>query len=171
MDTRHANHTMSIEITNDSGAKARFEEIGAEPPDGLTIMPAGLQEFDSEQFIVYPDGTDTVRKLLEQSDVSYTPSDVEEDAPTLVLRSEEIVLPTLYIACKFVQANWDQIEFALDKLAEFYQDRYNQDIEMTVEQETENGNTTRIEYRGPPDGIDSLSDEIAALVGMEDEDE
>lgn len=162
---------MSIELTEDSGAKARFEEIGSVPPEGLTILPAGLQEYDGEQYIVYPDGTDTIRKLLEQSGVNYISSDVEEDASTLVLRSEEIVLPTLYLAYQFVQANWDQIEFAFDKLAEFYQNRYNQDIEMTVEQETADGSTTRVEYRGPPDGIESLPDELASLVETGDDDE
>jgi len=162
---------MTVEISEDSEAKERFVSLHADVPDGVSVIPAGQEEIDGKRYIVYPDGTDTVRKLLKQNGVDYTPSNLEDDTSTLVLRSEEIILPTLYLAYRSVKENWDQIEFALNKIAEFYRDQYTQNIEMTIEQEMEDGSTTRVEYRGPPDGIQELPAEIAALVEVEDDDE
>lgn len=162
---------MPIEISENSGAKERFESLDAQAPDGVTVLPNGWEEIDGRSYVVYPDGTDTVRKLLEQNGVAYTPTGREDDTSTLVLRSEELIIPSLYLAYRYVRENWDQIQFALDKLTEFYRDRYNQEVQMAVEQETEDGNTTRLEYRGPPEGIETLSAEIATIVGIDQDDE
>jgi len=162
---------MSIEITEGSEAKDQFRSVNAEVPEGISVVPSGIDEYDSRRFIVYPDGTDTVRKLLEQNGVDYVSLDNEEDTSTLVLRSEEIIIPTIYVAYTLVRDNWDQIKFVLQKLSEFYSKRYDQDIEFTVEQETENGKTVRLTYKGPAEEIETLSDEIGSVVGVEVEDE
>lgn len=162
---------MSIEIEEGSGAKEQFQSVNAEVPDGISVVPSGLDEYDSRQFIVYPDGTDTVRKLLEQNGVDYVALDTEDDTSTLVLRSDAIVIPTLFVAYTIVRDNWDQIKFVLQKLSDFYSKRYDQDIEFTVEQETESGETVRLTYKGPADELETLSDEIASVVGVEVEDE
>lgn len=159
---------MSIEVSENSGAKERFRLVGTEPPDGITMMPSGMEEFQDEKYIIYPDHTQTVRKLLEQHGVDYTSIPAEDEASTLVLRSEELVIPTLYIAYRFVKDHWDQIEYALEKIGEFYRDHYEQEVQMAVEVETENGNTTRIEYRGPPDEVDSVLPEIDDIVGVDE---
>jgi len=162
---------MSIEIEEGSGAKEQFRSIDAEVPDGVSVVPSGIEEQDSRRFIVYPDGTDTVRKLLEQNGVDYVSLDTEEDTSTLVLRSEEIIIPTLFFAYTVVRDNWDQIKFVLQKLSEFYSKRYDQDVEFTVEQETESGETVRLTYKGPAEELEKVTDEIASVVGVEVEDE
>lgn len=162
---------MSIEIEEGSGAKEQFRSVNTEVPDGVSVVPSGIDEFDSRRFIVYPDGTDTVRKLLEQNGVDYVSLDIGEDTSKLVLRSEEIIIPTIYVAYIVVRDNWDQIKWALDKLSGFYSKRYDQDVEFTVEQETESGETIRFTYKGPADEIETLSDEIASVIGVEVEDE
>jgi len=162
---------MSIEITEGSEAKDQFRSVNAEVPEGISVVPSGIDEYDSRRFIVYPDGTDTVRKLLEQNGVDYVSLDTEEDTSTLVLRSEEIVIPTLYIAYTVVRDNWGQIKFVLQELSEFYSRRYDQDVEFTVEQETESGETVRLTYKGSAEELVKLSDEIASVVGVEMDDE
>jgi len=162
---------MNIEIEEESSAKEQFQSVNAEVPDGISVVPSGIDEHDSRRFIVFPDGTDTVRKLLEQNGVDYVSIETEEDTSTLVLRSEEIIIPTIYIAYTVVRDNWDQIKFVLQKLSGFYSRRYDQDVEFTVEQETENGETVRLTYKGPADELEKLSDEIASVVGVEVEDE
>lgn len=104
---------MVIEIEENSESKEQFRSVNAEVPDGVSVVPSGIEEQDSRQFVVYPDGTDTVRKLLEQNGVDYVSLDTEDDTSTLVLRSEEIIIPTIYIAYTFVRDNWDQIKWAL----------------------------------------------------------
>lgn len=162
---------MSIEIEEGSGAKDQFRSVNAEVPDGISVVPTGLDEYDSRRFIVFPDGTDTVRKLLVQNGVEYISLDTEEDTSTLVLRSEEIIIPTIYIAYTVVRDNWDQIKFVFQKLSGFYSKRYDQDVEFTVEQETESGEVIRFTYKGPADEIETLSDEIASVMEVEVEDE
>lgn len=162
---------MSIEIEEDSGAKESFRSVDAEPPDGISVVPSGIDEHDSQQFVVYPDGTETVRKLLEQNGIDYVSLDFEEDTSTLVLRSEEIIIPTIYIAYTVVRDNWDQIKWLVQKLSGFYSKRYDQDVEFTVEQETESGETVRITYNGPAEEIETVLDKIASTVGVEVEDE
>lgn len=162
---------MAIEIEENSESKEQFRSVNAEVPDGVSVVPSGIEEQDSRQFVVYPDGTDTVRKLLEQNGVDYVSLDTEDDTSTLVLRSEEIIIPTIYIAYTFVRDNWDQIKWALEKLSGYYSKRYDQDVEFTVEQETESGETVRLTYKGPAEEIETLSDQIASIVGIEVEDE
>jgi len=162
---------MTIETEENSGAKEQFRSVYAEVPDGVSVVPSGIEEQDSRQFVVYPDGADTVRKLLEQNGVDIVSLDTEEDTSTLVLRSEEIIIPTIYIAYTVVRDNWDQIKWALEKLSGYYSKRYDQDVEFTVEQETESGETVRLTYKGPADEIETLSDQIASIVGIEVEDE
>jgi hypothetical protein len=162
---------MSIEIEEESGAKEQFRSIDAEVPDGVSVVPSGIEEQDSSQFIVFPDGTDTVRKLLEQNGVDYVSLDTEEETSTLVLRSEEIIIPTLFFAYTVVRDNWDQIKFVLQKLSVFYSKRYDEDVEFIVEQETESGETVRLTYKGPAEELEKISDELASVVGVEVEDE
>lgn len=162
---------MSIEIEEGSAAKEQFKSVNADVPNGISVVPSGIDEYNSRKFIVYPDGTDTVRKLLERNGVDYVSIETEDDTSTLVLRSEELIIPTLYIAYEFVKNNWDQIEFALETLSEYYMTRYDQEVKLTVEQEKENGDTVRLTYQGPSEDMDSLSDEIASIVGREVEDE
>jgi len=162
---------MSIEIEEGSGVKDQFRSVNAQVPDGISVVPSGIDEYDSRRFIIYPDGTDTVRKLLEQNDVDYVSLDTEEDTSTLVLHSEEIIIPTIYIAYTVVRDNWDQIKWALEKLSGYYSKRYDQDVEFTVEQETESGETVRLTYKGPADELETLSEQIASIVGVEVEDE
>lgn len=162
---------MSIETEEESRVKEQFRSVYAEVPDGVSVVPSGIEEQDSRQFVVYPDGADTVRKLLEQNGVDYVSLDTEEDTSTLVLRSEEIIIPTIYIAYTVVRDNWDQIKWALEKLSGFYSKRYDQDVEFTVEQETESGETVRITYKGPAEELEKLSDEITSVVDVEVDDE
>jgi len=162
---------MSIEIEEGSGVKDQFRSVNAGVPDGISVLPSGIDEYDSRRFIIYPDGTDTVRKLLEQNNVDYVSLDTEEDTSTLVLHSEEIIIPTIYIAYTVVRDNWDQIKWALEKLSGYYSKRYDQDVEFTVEQETESGETVRLTYKGPADELETLSDQIASVLGVEVEDE
>lgn len=162
---------MGIEIEEDSGAKEQFRSVDAEVPEGISVVPSGIDEYDSRRFVVYPDGTATVRKLLEQNGVDYAPLETEEDTSTLVLRSEEIIIPTLYIAYIVVRDDWDQIKFVLEKLSEYYSKRYDQDVEFTIEQETEDGETVRFKYKGSADELEEISDEIASVVGVEVENE
>jgi hypothetical protein len=164
-------YLMAIEIEEGSEAKEQFWSVNAEVPNGVSVVPSGFDEFDSRRFIVYPDGTDTVRKLLEQNGVDYVSLDAGEDTSTLVLRSEEIIIPTIYIAYTVVRDNWDQIKYVLQKLSGFYSKRYDQDVEFTIEQETESGETIRFTYKGPADEIETLSDEIASMIDVEVEDE
>lgn len=162
---------MSIEIEEGSGVKEQFRSVNVEAPNGISVVPSGIDEYDSRRFIVYPDGTDTVRKLLEQKGVDYVSLETREDTSTLVLHSEEIIIPTIYIAYTVVRDNWDQIKWALEKLSGFYSKRYDQDVEFTIEQETKSGETIRFTYKGSADEIETLSDEIASVLEIEVEDE
>lgn len=158
---------MNIEAEEGTDAKSKFEEVNADVPLGLSILPVGLDEHDSETFIVLPDDSDTVQKLLEQAGVEVSELDVEDDSSILVLRSEELILPTLYVAYIFTRDNWDQIKYVFEKLSEYYSQRYNQEVKMSVEQETADGETTRLTYQGPPERLEELSEKLANIVGVE----
>lgn len=160
---------MSVNIEENSGGKERFELIDANPPEGVTVLPTGVTEEDSKEYLLYPNNTETIRKLLEQNGVEYTEISANEEKSTLVLRSEELTLATLYFSYKFVRDNWDQIRFGIEKISGFYSKKTDGEVELSVEQEIEDGSTTKLTYNGPAKEMEKLSDEIATVVGIQRE--
>lgn len=160
---------MTVEVEKETNAKSKFSELETEVPEDLSILPLGRDEQDSEMFVIFPDDSDTVQKLLKQAGIEFTEPANNDNSSTLVLHSEELLIPTLYAAYQFTKTNWSQIEFALQKISEYYSRQYNQEVEMSVEQETADGKTTRLTYRGPPEQLDELSEELSEIVGVERE--
>lgn len=162
---------MSIEIEEGSDVKEKFRSVGVNAPEsGVSVVPSGVTELDSREVVVFPDDSETIRKLVEQSGIEYN-SVEDDDTSTLVLHSEEIIIPSLYFAYCVVRDNWDQITYALEKISDFYSRRVDQDVEMVIEQETSDGETIRLTYKGPAEGIESLSEEMASIVDAEVENE
>ena len=158
---------MPMEVQEQSNAKERFQAVKADVPESISVVPIGLEEYDSEEFVVLPDDSDTIEKLLREAGVDFENLSIDEDTSTLVLHSEELILPTLYLAYRFTKNNWGQIEYALDKISEYYTRRFDQEIKLSVEQETADGDTVRLTYRGPPHKVNEVRDEISNIVDIE----
>ncbi|MUV49109.1 hypothetical protein [Haloarcula sp. CBA1122] len=162
---------MTIEVEDETGSKSNFKEIFDETPESISILPTGIEEEDGEQYIIYPEDSDTVRKLIRQSDLEISDIYSTEEGTILVLRSEELIIPTLWMAYTFTRDNWDQIKYAIDKISNHYSEQYNQEVKMSVEQERSDGTTTRLTYTGPPEGLDELSEGVAEIIDTEEENE
>ncbi|WP_147437799.1 MULTISPECIES: hypothetical protein [unclassified Halorubrum] len=163
---------MSVKIEHSTDAKSQFENIGIDAPDGVSIVPVGRETVDSESVIVLPDDSDTVRKLIEQTGVEFVDYTKSEDSSTLVLHSEELILPAIIFTYTTVRDNWDQIKYVLEKISSHYSTQYESEVEFTVEQERADGTTTRLTYQGPADALDEeLSDEIEKIIEEDSDDE
>ena len=153
---------MAIEIEDKSGAKERFSSVDATAPDGITVIPYGTREFDDGEYLIYPDGTVTIQKLIEQSNLEYA-SLGNRKTSIVVERSEELVVASLYIGYKFLRDNWSQIKFLIQKISDYYDENADREIEMEIEQEDANGDTKKITYRGPADELDSVTEELETV--------
>lgn len=158
---------MPVEVEEHSNAKERFDAVKADVPESISVVPIGSEEHDSEEFVVLPDDSDTIEKLFREAEIQLEELSTDEDTSTLVLHSEELILPTLYLAYRFTKNHWDQIEYALDKIAEHYTQQFDQEIRLSVEQETADGDTTRLTYRGPPQKVNEILDQISDIVDMD----
>jgi hypothetical protein len=154
---------MSVEVEDNSGAKEQFRSIDATAPEGITVIPYGTRELSGDEYLVYPDGTTTIQKLIEQSGMEYTKFE-DRKSSTVVERSEELTIATLYIGYRFLRDNWSQIKFLIQKLSGYYYENSDKEIEMEIEQEDANGDTKKITYRGPANELDSVTEELEAIM-------
>lgn len=160
---------MSVEVENDSEAKEQFRSIDATTPDGITVIPYGTRELSGDEYLVYPNGTATIQKLVERSGMEYTAFE-DRKSSTIVERSEELTIATLYIGYRFLRDNWDQINFLIQKISGYYYENSDKEIEMKIEQEDSNGDTKKITYQGPADELGSVTDELESIMeGSSDE--
>lgn len=160
---------MSVEIEKNTGHEELIAEYHSGDIEGVSVLPR-FGDTLSEDDILYETDTATIRKLLEQSGLEYTPLDIESESPTVVERSDALVLPAIYFSYRLARNNWDKIEEGIKAVGDYYIQRATREIDVEVVQEKENGETTKFKYTGHPDDLEMVPEEMKSVIDGDSED-
>lgn len=140
-----------------------YPEILQELPanaDSIYLLPRERTEQDGEEIYVYENATDTVRKVLDSNNISCQLATEDDSASIAVERSVEIGVPALAVSYVLYRENKDVIKTAIRSIADYYIAKAEREVDVTIKQETADGEWETFQYKGHPDDLDTVLSEI-----------
>jgi hypothetical protein len=160
----------NLRITPYINVKNRAKELNCNMPDGIAILPLNFEDANSKRDLFYDDNIDTTRKILRSAGIQLSSIEKEDEIyPHLVKHSIEWIGPTILFTATIVFQNPHLISLTLNVVANYLTelfkanplDKKNAHLSLVIE--LPSGQSKKINYDGPPDGLRELPDIIRSL--------
>lgn len=136
--------------------------------DLIYLLPRENTEHDGSELYVYENATDTIRKVFASNDIPCQLATEDDTASIAVERSVEIGIPALAFSYALYRDNKAVIKTALESIANYYIAKAEREVDVTIEQETVDGEWKTVQYKGHPDDLDTVMSEIERELDNDD---
>ena len=124
--------------------------------DSIYLLPRERTKQDGDELYIYENATDTIRKVLASNEVPCQMATEDDSAPIAVERSVEIGVPALAVSYALYRENKEIIKTAIRSIADYYIAKAEREVDVTIKQETADGEWETFQYKGHPDELDTV---------------
>lgn len=144
---------------------ARLTILGCVQPTTLSLLPLNLNTAPSRDDLVFPISSATLHKLLLKAGLPYQEVLPDNETKRYKLdRAEDLILPPLFLAAKWMYENRDTIKTALEMVADYLRYRLiradQKQVTLDIVHANPEGGFTKTSYQGPLDGLPAVLDVI-----------
>jgi hypothetical protein len=161
---------MSVEVSSYVDVTARAAELGCRPPSGIALLPRNFESAERRDEFVHDASGMSIRAAWRSEGIEESRLEPEGELwPTTQQDAAEWFGPVIFVAGSLLSSNPPAINVALGVVANYVTDFFRgtpldrQRANLTVVVETEAGQSRRVDYKGPPEGIRDLPDVIREL--------
>ncbi len=152
--------------------RARAAQLGCEVPEGLALLPGNFESAEARQDLVHDASGLTVRALWRSQGLEETRLEPGDELwPATQKDAGEWLGPTIFIGTALWSENPEAINVALGVVANYVTDlfrgtpRDQHRATLNIVLESESGETQKLQYSGPPEGIRDLPDVVKEMRG------
>jgi hypothetical protein len=158
---------MSVEIGSYVDVTTRAAELGCRAPRGIALLPRNFESAERRDELVHDASGLSVRAAWRGAGIEECRLEPEGELwPAAQQDAAEWLGPVIFVAGSVLSNNPDAISVALGVVANYVTDFFRgtpmdrQRASLTVVVETEEGQSRRVDYQGPAEGIRDLPDVI-----------
>lgn len=153
-----SNPTTCVEQGEDVDAHA--EELNLQPPDSVAVIPQNFFSAETQSDLKLNQESITVEKLLEEEGIDTDELIDSTDHPVSHTWSAETIGPLIHFTAEFIANNWAGVLTVISIIQTYYSNQRTESVQFTFNVERPDGTTKAIQYEGPPEELDSVTDLI-----------
>jgi hypothetical protein len=161
---------VSVEVSSYVDVTLRAAELGCRAPSGIALLPRNFESAERRDELVHDAAGLSVRAAWRSEGIEESRLEPEGELwPATQQDAAEWLGPVIFVTGSFLSNNPDAINVALGVVANYVTDFFRgtpvdrQRAKLTVVVETEDGQSRRVDYQGPPEGIRDLPGVIREL--------
>lgn len=147
--------------------KRKAQELGCNIPTSIALLPCNFEIAVSKEKLVYESTAPTVRVLWRKNNIVETPLEKSgEKYPLIAEHAFEWIGPTIFISAMLFSKNSQLVAIAINVISNYLTEWFrgipkdDRKVKFSVVLETRKGNYKKVEYEGPPDGLERLPEII-----------
>jgi hypothetical protein len=159
-----------VNVDEGFDVKKRAQDLGCSVPNSIAVLPRNFADAKSKEELVHEDEAPTVRTLWRTGGIVETPIEKKgEKIPYAVEESFDWVGPMIFVASQFITQDPALLDTAISIISTYLLDwfkglaGYQKNAKLKVIVETRSGAYKKVDYDGPPEGLQELPKIIRSL--------
>jgi len=152
-----------VNIKDYINVRKKTKELECQNPSSLALLPTNFDKAKTKNELRYESTAQTIRKLWRNNNIIETPIETSgENFVSINKKSFEWVSPVIFFSAAWLSQNPHLINIALNVISNYLTDWFrglpkNEKIaKLDIVIEKKNGEYKKIQYKGPPEGLNSL---------------